>query len=78
MSSPSQDKVTADGHLESDEIAGDGPAELAASVDELLNGLEKKFTSVSTEILAKIDEMSKRLDTIEATLQSGDSEEHSS
>ncbi|KAG4436164.1 hypothetical protein IFR05_008368 [Cadophora sp. M221] len=53
-------------------IAGDAtaPAELSAVVDELLNSLSNKFAGVSSEIFAKMDEMSRRLDNLEATLQS--------
>ncbi|KAH8790174.1 heat shock factor binding protein 1-domain-containing protein [Hyaloscypha finlandica] len=46
-------------------------AELSAVVDELLNSLSNKFAGVSSEIFAKMDEMSRRLDNLEATLQSG-------
>ncbi|TVY71341.1 hypothetical protein LSUE1_G004438 [Lachnellula suecica] len=46
------------------------PAELSAVVDELLNTLSNKFAGVSSEIFAKMDEMSRRLDNLEATLQS--------
>ncbi|KAH7342754.1 putative heat shock factor-binding protein 1 [Rhexocercosporidium sp. MPI-PUGE-AT-0058] len=53
-------------------LAGDAtaPAELSAVVDELLNSLSNKFAGVSSEIFAKMDEMSRRLDNLEATLQS--------
>jgi len=47
----------------------DAPAELSAVVDELLNSLSNKFAGVSSEIFAKMDEMSRRLDNLEATLQ---------
>jgi len=47
------------------------PAELSAVVDELLNSLSNKFAGVSSEIFAKMDEMSRRLDNLEATLQNG-------
>jgi len=47
------------------------PAELSAVVDELLNSLSNKFAGVSSEIFANMDEMSRRLDNLEATLQSG-------
>ncbi|QSZ37123.1 hypothetical protein DSL72_009216 [Monilinia vaccinii-corymbosi] len=45
-------------------------AELSLVVDELLNSLSNKFAGVSSEIFAKMDEMSRRLDNLEATLQS--------
>ncbi|MCJ1480215.1 hypothetical protein MMC06_000369 [Schaereria dolodes] len=49
------------------------PVELAAAVDELLDTLTAKFEAVSTEIFAKMDEMSRRLDSLEASIlaQSG-------
>ncbi|KAL2075616.1 hypothetical protein VTL71DRAFT_559 [Oculimacula yallundae] len=55
-------------------LAGDAaaPAELSAVVDELLNSLSNKFAGVSSEIFAKMDEMSRRLDNLEATLQSNE------
>ncbi|KAG9191343.1 hypothetical protein G6011_09431 [Alternaria panax] len=46
--------------------------ELTAVVDDLLNQLNTKFTTVSSELLAKMDDMSRRLDNLEATIQSGD------
>ncbi|TVY54954.1 hypothetical protein LCER1_G003471 [Lachnellula cervina] len=45
------------------------PAELSVVVDELLNALSNKFAGVSSEIFAKMDEMSRRLDNLEQTLQ---------
>ncbi|MCJ1256116.1 hypothetical protein MMC24_003936 [Lignoscripta atroalba] len=70
MSSPSQDQVTADGHLQTQPSTQDAPAELSAAVDELLDGLTTKFDAVSTEIFAKMDEMSRRLDSLEASILS--------
>ncbi|CAI9633012.1 unnamed protein product [Alternaria burnsii] len=46
--------------------------ELTAVVDDLLNQLNTKFTTVSSELLAKMDDMSRRLDNLEATIQAGD------
>ncbi|KAF2659705.1 hypothetical protein K491DRAFT_775410 [Lophiostoma macrostomum CBS 122681] len=46
--------------------------ELTAVVDDLLNQLNTKFSSVSTELLAKMDDMSRRLDNLEATIQGGE------
>ncbi|KAI0124307.1 heat shock factor binding protein 1 [Xylariales sp. AK1849] len=43
--------------------------ELNVVVEELLNTLSNKFAGVSSEIFAKMDEMSRRLDNLEATLQ---------
>lgn len=46
----------------------DARAELTAAVEELLNSLSNKFAGVSSEIFAKMDEMSRRLDNLEAAL----------
>ncbi|KAF2705844.1 hypothetical protein K504DRAFT_459936 [Pleomassaria siparia CBS 279.74] len=46
-----------------------GTSELTAVVDELLNQLNTKFSSISSELLAKMDDMSRRLDNLEATIQ---------
>ncbi|MCJ1298695.1 hypothetical protein MMC08_001485 [Hypocenomyce scalaris] len=71
MSSPEKDRVTADGHLQAEASTEDAPAELTAVVDDLLNGLSTKFSAVSAEIFAKMDDMSRRLDTLEAAIQTG-------
>ncbi|KAF2746009.1 hypothetical protein M011DRAFT_487536 [Sporormia fimetaria CBS 119925] len=47
-------------------------AELTAVVDDLLNQISSKFSSVSSELLAKMDDMSRRLDNLEATIQGGE------
>ncbi|OAL46753.1 hypothetical protein IQ07DRAFT_590287 [Pyrenochaeta sp. DS3sAY3a] len=52
--------------------SSEGSGELAAVVDDLLNQLNTKFTSISSELLAKMDDMSRRLDNLEATIQAGD------
>ncbi|TLS27884.1 hypothetical protein PpBr36_01595 [Pyricularia pennisetigena] len=46
----------------------DPRGELTAQLEELLNTLSNKFAGVSSEIFAKMDEMSRRLDNIEAQL----------
>ncbi|KAK4452313.1 heat shock factor-binding protein 1 [Podospora aff. communis PSN243] len=46
----------------------DARGELTAQLDELLNTLSNKFAGVSSEIFAKMDEMSRRLDNLEAQL----------
>ncbi|KAA6408660.1 MAG: hypothetical protein FRX48_07742 [Lasallia pustulata] len=71
MSSPEKDRVTDDGHLRTDATTDDAPAELTAVVDDLLNGLSTKFSAVSAEIFAKMDDMSRRLDSLEAAIQAG-------
>jgi heat shock factor-binding protein 1 len=40
-------------------------------VDDLLDSLQSKFASVSSEIYDKIEAMSRRLDAMEASLQGG-------
>ncbi|KAL7797590.1 heat shock factor binding protein 1 domain-containing protein [Trichoderma ceciliae] len=46
----------------------DSSADVTAAVEELLNSLSNKFAGVSSEIFAKMDEMSRRLDNLEAAL----------
>ncbi|KAG8630981.1 hypothetical protein KVT40_000121 [Elsinoe batatas] len=61
MSSDSPNKVN--------EGADSAPAELTAVVEDLLNQLTNKFSTVSSEMLSKMDDMSKRLDNLEAIIQ---------
>jgi len=42
--------------------------EFAAQLDDLINSLSNRFAGVSSEIFAKMDEMSRRLDNLEARL----------
>lgn len=49
--------------------------ELTAAVDDLLTTLRAKFTTATTEMLAKMDDMSRRLDSLEQTLSMGEGEE---
>ncbi|KAI1852412.1 hypothetical protein JX265_011045 [Neoarthrinium moseri] len=51
------------------EPAGNSSDELNAVLEDLLNTLSNKFAGVSSEIFAKMDEMSRRLDNLEAALQ---------
>lgn len=53
-------------------VSEDAPAELSVVVDELLNSLSNKFANVSSDIFAKMDDMSKRLDSLEATIQANE------
>jgi hypothetical protein len=46
--------------------------ELTAAVDDLLSTLRAKFTGATTEMLAKMDDMSRRLDSLEQTLRMGE------
>ncbi|KAI0893269.1 heat shock factor binding protein 1-domain-containing protein [Annulohypoxylon nitens] len=52
--------------------AGNGSDELTAVVEELLESLSTKFTTVSSEIFAKMDDMTRRLDNLEAALQASE------
>ncbi|KAI1254303.1 hypothetical protein MGN70_004700 [Eutypa lata] len=54
---------------ETNKETGTGSNELTVVVEDLLNSLSNKFAGVSSEIFAKMDEMSKRLDNLEASLQ---------
>ncbi|KAI6245757.1 hypothetical protein HI914_06064 [Erysiphe necator] len=49
------------------------PAEFSVVVDDLLNTLSNKFAGVSSEIFAKMDEMSRRLDNLETALKNNTS-----
>ncbi|KAK4137878.1 hypothetical protein BT67DRAFT_439102 [Trichocladium antarcticum] len=46
----------------------DARGALTAQLEDLLNTLSNKFAGVSSEIFAKMDEMSRRLDNLEAQL----------
>ncbi|KAK1990531.1 heat shock factor binding protein 1 [Colletotrichum falcatum] len=46
----------------------DPKTDVNAAVEELLNTISNKFAGVSSEIFAKMDEMSRRLDNLEAAL----------
>ncbi|KAJ5952145.1 Heat shock factor binding 1 [Penicillium vulpinum] len=46
----------------------DAQGQLTAAVDDLLNQLQSKFDAVSTEMFGKLDDMTKRLDELEASL----------
>ncbi|KAM0204380.1 hypothetical protein ACHAPA_005628 [Fusarium lateritium] len=53
----------------------DARADVTAAVEELLNSLSNKFAGVSSEIFAKMDEMSRRLDNLESALQDNKSKD---
>ncbi|KAF2863075.1 hypothetical protein K470DRAFT_255200 [Piedraia hortae CBS 480.64] len=46
-------------------------SELSSQIDDLLNHLTVKFGRLSGEILGKIDDMSRRLDTLEIQIKAG-------
>ncbi|KAL8842149.1 MAG: hypothetical protein Q9176_002842 [Flavoplaca citrina] len=61
-----------------DRDVNDAPNELIKAVDELLDNLSSKFSKVSTEVFAKMDEMAQRLDELEASIKaSADNGENS-
>ncbi|KAF2251996.1 hypothetical protein BU26DRAFT_516713 [Trematosphaeria pertusa] len=67
---PTTDRTTSD--ATSTVATGDSSGELAQVVDDLLTQLNNKFSSVSSELLAKMDDMSRRIDNLESTIQAGD------
>lgn len=58
----------ADSSTSQPNTSDDARAELTAQLEDLLNTLSNKFAGVSSEIFAKMDEMSRRLDNLEAQL----------
>lgn len=64
-------KLDINEHSDRNDPAESAPSELVAQVDDLLNQLSSKFSNLSGEILGKMDEMSRRLDNLEATIQAG-------
>ncbi|KPM41328.1 hypothetical protein AK830_g5260 [Neonectria ditissima] len=59
--------------LRTDNESEDARTDVDAAVENLLNSLSNKFAGVSSEIFAKMDEMSRRLDNLEASLQTNKS-----
>ncbi|MCJ1447189.1 MAG: hypothetical protein MMC23_007699 [Stictis urceolatum] len=43
--------------------------ELNLMIDDLLNDLTSKFTAVASEITAKMDDMSRRIDNLESSIR---------
>jgi len=74
MSSTNPDDKNPEQANTSEESAPD----VIAAVDELLSTLSNKFASVSSEIFAKMDEMSRRIDKLEAELVESKAKEGSS
>ncbi|RMX80429.1 hypothetical protein D0869_07554 [Hortaea werneckii] len=59
-------------NVNEEEPSGTAPSELVTVVDDLLAQLQTKFSNVSAELVGKwttVDEMSRRLDNLEATIQ---------
>ncbi|KAK3501616.1 hypothetical protein B0T13DRAFT_463841 [Neurospora crassa] len=51
--------------------ADDARQELSVQLEDLLNTLSNKFAGVSSEIFAKMDDMSRRLDNLESQIMAG-------
>ncbi|KAJ5120675.1 uncharacterized protein N7515_010063 [Penicillium bovifimosum] len=68
LSSPEKLSPQPEGESFLSQPNSDAQGQLAAAVDDLLNELQSKFDSVSTEMFGKLDEMTKRLDELEASL----------
>ncbi|OQE32584.1 hypothetical protein PENFLA_c001G01978 [Penicillium flavigenum] len=69
--SPSPDKLESsppEGESLLSQPNSDAQGQLTAAVDDLLNELQTKFDKVSTEMFGKLDDMTKRLDELEASL----------
>ncbi|KAF4967170.1 hypothetical protein FSARC_5242 [Fusarium sarcochroum] len=62
-------------NVKPENTSDDARADVTAAVEELLNSLSNKFAGVSSEIFAKMDEMSRRLDNLEAALQESKSKD---
>ncbi|KAI7267153.1 hypothetical protein KC345_g8012 [Hortaea werneckii] len=58
-------------NVNEEEPSPTAPSELVNVVDDLLAQLQNKFSNVSAELVGKLDEMSRRLDNLEATIQAG-------
>ncbi|KAJ5101807.1 hypothetical protein NUU61_004029 [Penicillium alfredii] len=52
----------------------DPQGQLTAAVDELLHQLQSKFDNVSQEMFGKLDDMTRRLDELEASLTTSSSD----
>ncbi|EPS32505.1 hypothetical protein POX_d05335 [Penicillium oxalicum] len=52
----------------------DAQGQLTAAVDELLDQLQGKFDKVSKEMFGKLDDMTRRLDELEASLTASSAE----
>lgn len=72
MSSPPPPSSSNDALSPGLNTSTDSSAELAAVVDDLLNQLNTKFTTISSDLLSKMDDMSRRLDNLESQIQAGD------
>ncbi|KAG9235887.1 heat shock factor binding protein 1-domain-containing protein [Amylocarpus encephaloides] len=64
-------QVSATSTTITDDASASAPGELSDLIDQLLNDLSNKFASVSSELFAKMDEMSRRIDSLEASIRAG-------
>lgn len=71
MSLEDQDRASEDGHLNATTHTNTEANELIKAVDEMLENVTTKFTKVSTEVFAKLDEMGQRIDELEAAIKAG-------
>ncbi|MCJ1470209.1 hypothetical protein MMC07_008854 [Pseudocyphellaria aurata] len=72
MSAPAEVRVSEDGHLQTELPSNDAQkTEVIKAVDELLDLITVKFSKISTEVFAKMDEMAQRLDELEASIKAG-------
>lgn len=71
-SPPNEPRASSDSTSPAFNSSTDSSSELAAVVDDLLNQLNTKFTTISSDLLSKMDDMSRRLDNLEAQIQAGD------
>ncbi|UKZ93999.1 uncharacterized protein TrAFT101_008894 [Trichoderma asperellum] len=63
-----RDSVASNPAANGEEGNADVTGAVEAAVEDLLNTLSNKLSGVSSEIFAKMDEMSRRLDSLEAAL----------
>ncbi|EFR04595.1 hypothetical protein MGYG_07601 [Nannizzia gypsea CBS 118893] len=65
VASPNGDQQSSQGATDES-----GAQQLVTAVDELLDQLQNRFENVSTEILGKLDDMSRRIDELENSIAS--------
>ncbi|EGE08172.1 hypothetical protein TMEN_3222 [Trichophyton mentagrophytes] len=73
VASPSDDQQTSQQGVADESSA----QQLVTAVDELLDQLQNRFENVSTEILGKLDDMSRRIDELENSIASARDSTHS-
>ncbi|EGD89719.1 hypothetical protein H112_03352 [Trichophyton rubrum D6] len=73
VASPNDDQQTSQQGVADENSA----QQLVTAVDELLDQLQNRFENVSTEILGKLDDMSRRIDELENSIASTRDSTHS-